>query len=404
MVAGVDRYYQIARCFRDEDLRADRQLEFTQLDIEMSFVDEEDVMSMSEELLIELARAEAPHLRLQATPFPRMSYAEAHRRFGTDKPDLRYGLEIVDLGPAVADSGFRVFSSTIAAGGAVCAICAPAAFARREIDALEDLAKQWGARGLAWLAFAGDGADGTDGAGGGVRGSVAKFLGPSEIAAIRSLAGVDAARTQADGDAATCLIVAGEPDVARECLGRLRVHLASELGLAADDTLAFCWITDPPLVAWNDDEDRWDAVHHPFTAPRTQDIALMETDPGAVLARAYDVVANGFEIGGGSVRMHQAELQARVFALLGIDEAQAEEEFGHLLEAFKYGAPPHGGIAWGFDRLVMLLAGETTIREVIPFPKTLTAVDPMTDAPSAVPEAALEELGIAVLPEPTGVA
>ncbi len=389
MVAGIDRYYQLARCFRDEDLRADRQLEFTQLDVEMSFVDEDDVIALSEDLLLEIVRQEAPGLAIQETPFPHMTYADAMSRYGSDKPDLRFGLPLIDISSAVAESSFRVFSGTVAGGGCVKLIAVPAAFARREIDDLEAFAKVNGAAGLAWIAYDAGAADDAP------RGSVAKFLGETELAAIRTAAGVDDLLSA--HAAVTLLIVAANETVTNECLGRLRTRLGTELEMADPSVIAFCWIVDPPIVAWNDDEERWDAVHHPFTAPRPEDIDRLDDSPGTVRARAYDIVANGYEIGGGSIRMHQAELQARVFALLGIDEIQAEAEFGHLLEAFSYGAPPHGGIAWGFDRLVMLLAGESTIREVIPFPKTLTAIDPMTGAPSIVPAASLAELGIAVV-------
>ncbi|HUG61693.1 MAG TPA: aspartate--tRNA ligase, partial [Methylomirabilota bacterium] len=394
MVAGVDRYYQIARCFRDEDLRADRQLEFTQLDLEMSFVDEEDVIGLTEALLLEIVREEAPKLSVQATPFPRMTYADAMARYGTDKPDLRFGLPLVDISDAVAESGFRVFSATVADGGRVKLIAVPAAFTRREIDELEAFAKANGAAGLAWIAFDA----GEDGDAGAPRGTIAKFLGEAELAAIRAAADVDDLLS-AHG-AVTLLIVAAGESVANECLGRLRTRLGADLELIDPSVMAFCWIVDPPIVEWNADEARWDAVHHPFTAPRPEDVDRLDDAPGSVRARAYDIVANGYEIGGGSIRMHQADLQARVFALLGIDEVQAEAEFGHLLEAFRFGAPPHGGIAWGFDRLVMLLAGESTIREVIPFPKTLTAIDLLTDAPSQVPAASLAELGIAVVAQP----
>ena len=395
MVAGVDRYYQIARCFRDEDLRADRQLEFTQLDVEMSFIDEEDIMSMTEELLLELVREEAPQLTVREQPFPRLTYAEGMARYGTDKPDLRFGVPLVDISDIVAESGFKVFSGTIAGGGRVKLVAAPAAFTRRQVDDHEKFAKANGAAGLAWLAFTSE-ADGP-------RGPIAKFLSDDEIGAIRATAGVD--ELLAVHGAATLLIVAADEKVTNECLGRLRNRLGSTLELIDESEMAFCWIVAPPVVEWNEDEARWDAVHHPFTSPRLEDIDGLEESPGTVLARAYDVVANGFEIGGGSIRMHQAELQARVFALLGIDEVQAEAEFGHMLEAFRFGAPPHGGIAWGLDRLVMLLAGETTIREVIPFPKTLTGIDPMNDAPSTVPAASLVELGIAIVdpaPESAG--
>lgn len=384
MVAGVDRYYQMARCFRDEDLRADRQLEFTQLDIEMSFVEQEDVMALTEALLLEIAAGATPDRPIRETPFPRMTYADAMARYGTDKPDLRFGLEIVDLGEVLADTEFRVFSGTIASGGRVRAIAAPATFSRREMGELEEIAKQFGAKGLAWLAFEAEG----------VRGPIAKFLSEADVAGIRERTGV--------AEGGTVMIVAADERVASESLGRLRLELAERLELVDEGELAFVWIVDPPVLEWNEDEERWDAVHHPFTAPLVEDVPLMDTDPGAVRAQAYDIVLNGYEVGGGSIRIHDADLQQKLFALLGIDEDQARAEFGHMLEAFRYGAPPHGGIAWGFDRLVMILAGEDTIREVIAFPKTLTGADPMTDAPAGVPEANLEPLGISLRPGDEG--
>lgn len=376
MVAGVDRYYQMARCFRDEDLRADRQLEFTQLDIEMSFVEQEDVIALTEALLLDLVGAVTPERPVRETPFPRMTYADAMARYGTDKPDLRFGLEIVDLGDVLADTEFRVFSGTLAAGGRVRAIAVPAVFSRREMGELEEVATRFGAKGLAWLAFEE----------GGVRGPIAKFLSEEDVAGIRARTGVE--------EGGSVMIVAADERVASESLGRLRMELGARLELVDESELAFLWVIDPPVVDWNEDEERWDAVHHPFTSPRPEDLPLMDSDPGAVRAQAYDIVLNGYELGGGSIRIHDADLQRRLFALLGIDEAQARAEFGHMLEAFRYGAPPHGGIAWGLDRVVMLLAGEDTIREVIPFPKTLTGADPMTDAPAAVPEGSLEALGI----------
>jgi aspartyl-tRNA synthetase len=388
MVAGADRYYQFARCFRDEDLRADRQPEFTQLDMELSFVDADDVIALNERLMIEMAAAVAPELRFREIPFPRLTFADAMARFGSDKPDLRFGLEIKDLSAAVADSGFRVFSGTVADGGVVKALVVPGVFTRREIDALETIAKQRGAAGLAWLAFEGEA----------VRGPIAKFLSEEEIAALRLAGQVADRQAEAEDGGAMMLFVAATADVAHNALGRLRSELGAQLGLIPEGELSCCWIVDAPLVEWNEDESRWDAVHHPFTAPRSEDAAGMAEDPAAVRAQAYDLVCNGYEIAGGSIRIHEPEMQLQAFALLGISPEQAEEEFGHMLEAFTYGAPPHGGIAWGWDRTVMLLTGESTIREVIAFPKTLVASDPMTGAPAAVPAANLKVLGIDVLP------
>jgi aspartyl-tRNA synthetase len=387
MVAGVDRYYQIARCFRDEDLRADRQLEFTQVDIEMAFVEEEDVLELNEALFIALVERFRPDMRLREVPFPRLTYRDCLERFGSDKPDLRFGLELVDLGPALADSEFQVFRQALAGGGRVKAIAAPAAFPRRVIDELEAVARQHGAAGLAWLAF-------EDGQ---LRGSVAKFLAEAEVAAIRAATDVS--------EPGTVLIVAGAGDLVNEVLGRLRLEVGRRLDLIAQDEFAFMWQVDPPLFEYNADEERWDSVHHPFTAPQIADIELLTSDPGAVLARAYDIVCNGYELGGGSVRIHQRELQQAVFSLLDIADETADEQFGHLLEAFEFGAPPHGGIAWGLDRLVMLLAGEPNIREVIPFPKMLSGVDPLLGSPSTVIEKLTTILGLKLAaPPPPAVA
>lgn len=376
MVAGLDRYFQLARCFRDEDPRADRELEFTQLDIEMSFVDEEDVMQLTEELLLDLVRAVTPHLEVAVEPFPRLTYAEAMERYGTDKPDLRFGLELVDLGAILARSDFRVFADALAAGGQVKAIAVPRSFTRKETDELERLARDLGAAGLAWLTF--EGAIG--------RGSAARFLSQTEMAELRAAAG--------DADPVTLLIVAGPRELVAKVLGRLRTEMARTLDLVSDRQLYFAWIVDPPLFTWNGDEARWDAVHHLFTAPAEDDAHKLSTDPGSVRARAYDVVCNGYEIGGGSIRIHRQDVQQAVFDLLGLSRREALTQFGHMLDAFRYGAPPHGGIAWGFDRLVAILAGESNIREVIAFPKALSGVDPMTGAPSDVPPESLELLGL----------
>jgi len=378
MVAGFDRYYQIARCFRDEDPRADRELEFTQLDVEMSFVVEEDVMALHEALLIELAAAVAPAFHLRQVPFPRLSYAEAMERYGSDKPDLRFGLELVDIAPDVAGSDFHLFADTVARGERVKAVAVPAVFTRKEIDTLERLARELGAAGLAWLAFA-------EGA---VRGSVAKFLAESEIAAVRERTGA--------AEGTTLLIVAGPDDLVGKVLGRLRTEVAQQLGLIPPDELAFAWVVDPPLFEWNVEEGRWDAVHHLFTAPQVADLDRLDREPGTVRARAYDVVCNGYELGGGSIRIHDRAVQERVFRLLNLPEEQAREQFGHMLAAFEYGAPPHGGIALGFDRVVAVLAGETNIREVIAFPKALSGVDPTFGAPSPVPPENLALLGVSV--------
>jgi aspartyl-tRNA synthetase len=382
MVAGYDRYYQIARCFRDEDPRADRELEFTQLDVEMSFIDESDIMALCEELLIGLTRHVAPHLAISRLPFPHITYADAIERYGSDKPDLRYGLELVDLAGAVAGTTFRPFADALATGGRVKAIAAPAGFTRKEIDGYERLMRELGAAGLVWLAFEADA----------VRGSAAKALSESELAAIHALTGAL--------DPATVFIIAGDGALVAKCLSRLRTELATRLGLIPADEIYFAWLVDPPLLEWNADEGRWDAVHHLFTAPRPEDVDRLETDPGSVCARAYDVICNGYELGGGSIRIHDRAVQRRIFDLLGLSEVQATEQFGHMLTAFEFGAPPHGGIAWGFDRVVAILTGETNIREVIAFPKALSGVDPMTGSPSVVPPEMLAQLGIRLADAP----
>ncbi|WP_129670344.1 aspartate--tRNA ligase [Candidatus Chloroploca sp. Khr17] len=379
MVAGYDRYFQVARCFRDEDLRADRQPEFTQLDMEMSFVDQEDVIQLIERLFSELCRAIVPHKHVP-TPFPRLTYAEALARYGSDKPDLRYGLELVNLSDLLTATPFQVFQQALANGGEVKGLCIPGcgSYSRKQIDELTEFAKIGGARGLAWAIVPADGGE--------VRSSFGKNLGEGEMSAIVARMGAQ------PGD--LLLIVADQPTVVAAALDRLRREFAQRLKLADPNTLSFAWVLDFPLVEWNEDEGRWDAVHHPFTAPQDADMHLMATDPGKVRAKAYDLVLNGYEAGGGSIRIHRRDVQQQLFDLLGITPELAQAQFGHMLEAFEYGAPPHGGIAPGIDRIVMILADESTIREVMAFPKTQQAVDLMTAAPSPVDERQLKELHI----------
>ena len=380
MVAGYERYYQIARCFRDEDLRADRQPEFTQLDMEMSFVESEDVRALIEKMLIGLIE-NVSDMQIQELPFPVLTYQEAMERYGSDRPDLRYGMELVDLTDAVRNSKFGVFANTAAAGGQIKAICVPggASFSRKKIDQLTDAVKARGAKGLVWLKAEADG----------LRSSITKFLTEDEKDAIIELTGAN------EGD--LILAVADSPAVVAESLGHLRVSLAAELGLADPNTLALCWVVDFPLLEWDEEEKRWVAVHHPFTSAKEEHWPLVETDPGKALANAYDVVCNGMEIGGGSIRIHDAAHQSLIFRALGISEEEAQEQFGHLLEAFSYGAPPHGGIALGLDRIVAILAREDSIREVIAFPKTASATDLMLNSPSPISPKQLAELHLQIV-------
>jgi aspartyl-tRNA synthetase len=379
MVAGIERYFQIARCFRDEDQRGDRQPEFTQLDLEMSFVEREDIMELAEELFTRLVAEVVPHMHLLASPWPRFSYQEALDRFGKDNPDLRFEMELVDISDLAAASGFRVFESVTAAGGHARGLNAKGLgdYSRKQIDELAEYTGKFGAQGLAYLALTSDGQ---------IRSSFAKFLSEATLGSIQ-------ARLDAQpGD--LLLFVAGQPQVVYESLGRLREMLGDRLGLRDPSVLAFCWVIDFPLVMWNSEEGRWDPSHHLFTAPMPQDIPMLDSDPGQARGQQYDMVLNGYEVGGGSIRIHDSQLQAQVFELIGLDPEVAHQRFGHMLEAFQYGTPPHGGIAPGIDRICMLLAGEPNIREVIAFPKNQMARDVMGDAPSAVEPEQLKELSI----------
>ena len=394
MVAGLERYFQIARCFRDEDLRADRQPEFTQLDLEMSFVEQEDVLQLTEALYAGLARDLRPDLQL-ATPFPRLTYAEAMRRFGTDKPDIRYGLELHDFTEIVRNTEFAVFRTAVESGGSVEGLCVPggASFSRREIDELTEAVKAMGARGLVSIAFEGEPRLATEEQ---VRSPVLKFLGIELAQAIGMNAGASG------GD--LVLIVAGQGGLpAREAgsvarvkpaLDTLRRTLATKLSLADPNTLAFLWVVDFPMFEWDGDEERWSPSHHLFTSVKPESLADLENDPGRALSNAYDIVCNGQEIGGGSIRIHDRREQEGILRLLNIDSDTAQERFGHMLEAFEYGAPPHGGIACGIDRTAALLGQGDDIREFIAFPKTKSASDPMTGAPLPAEPGALEVLKI----------
>ncbi len=386
MVAGVERYFQIARCFRDEDLRADRQPEFVQLDLEWSFCEEEDILGLLEELFAGAAAALRPDLTVPR-PFPRLSWHEAMERFGSDKPDLRYGLELSDCSDIAETSSFGVFSSAVAGGGRVRAIVMPggASLSRREVDAFTNLARTMGAPGLVSLQFSASPSEANEDD---VRSPVLRHLGIEAARAIGERCGASA------GD--LVLLAAGESGMVSTVLDGIRRALARRLDLIDDSILQFGFITDFPLVEWDEESQRWDALHHPFTAPQEEDNGLLDSDPASVRARAYDTICNGFELGSGSIRIHERELQMRVFELLGVGAEEAQQRFGHMLDAFEYGAPPHGGFAFGIDRVAMLLAGTENIREVIAFPKTMSASDPMTGAPMSITDEQLEELHLQI--------
>lgn len=377
MVSGMERYFQIARCFRDEDLRANRQPEFTQIDLEMSFVNQDEVMEITEglmEKLFSISDIDVPD-KIQ-----RMSYQEAMDRFGTDKPDLRFGMELKDLSEVIKDSEFKIFSGTVADGGQVKAINfkGGADSSRSTIDGFEDYVKMFKAKGLAWMALKEDE----------LKSPIAKFLSDEEIEGIKEKLDAET------GD--LLLIVADKPSVVAASLGNLRLKIAKENDLIPDDLYKFVWIVDFPLFEYNEDEDRYVAIHHPFTAPKESDIDKLESDPASVRSDAYDLVLNGEELGGGSIRINNHKLQEKVFNALSISKEQQEEKFGYMLEAFDYGTPPHGGIAFGLDRLMMIVGKTDSIRDVIAFPKTQRATSPLTDAPSKVDKKQLRELGITI--------
>ena len=378
MVGGLEKYFQIARCFRDEDLRADRQPEFTQVDVEMSFVEQEDIYNLMEGALVrimkELKGVDIP------TPFPRMDYAEAMSRYGSDKPDTRFGMELVDLSDILKDSEFKVFSGNIANGGKVMGINAKGiaeTTSRKKADIMTETVKSLGAKGLAW---------GKKNADGSIQSQLAKLLSEEELNNVLS------ALQMENGD--VMLIVSDTEYVTQNALGRLRCDIGAEYDLIAEDVYNFLWVVDFPLLERDEESGHWHAMHHPFTSPRAEDMDKLETDPGSIKAQAYDVVLNGTELGGGSIRIHNPEVQKQMFKALGIGEEQAQEEFGHIIDALSYGAPPHGGIALGFDRLVMLMTGAKSLRDVIAFPKTAKATCLMSESPANVDAQQLEELNI----------
>ncbi|HDF0257508.1 TPA: aspartate--tRNA ligase [Staphylococcus aureus] len=379
MISGFDKYYQIVKCFRDEDLRADRQPEFTQVDIEMSFVDQEDVMQMSEEMLKKVVK-EVKGVEINDA-FPRMTYKEAMRRYGSDKPDTRFEMELIDVSQLGRDMDFKVFKDTVENDGEIKAIVAKGAaeqYTRKDMDALTEFVNIYGAKGLAWVKVVEDG----------LTGPIGRFFETENVETLLTLTGAEA------GD--LVMFVADKPNVVAQSLGALRVKLAKELGLIDETKLNFLWVTDWPLLEYDEDAKRYVAAHHPFTSPKEADIAKLGTAPEEAEANAYDIVLNGYELGGGSIRIHDGELQEKMFEVLGFTKEQAQEQFGFLLDAFKYGAPPHGGIALGLDRLVMLLTNRTNLRDTIAFPKTASATCLLTNAPGEVSDKQLEELSLRI--------
>ena len=382
MVAGYERYFQIARCFRDEDLRADRQPEFTQLDMEMSFVERDDILNLIEEMMIGMVKT-ASLVPLAYEEFPRLSYADVVDRYGTDRPDLRFGLELKSIADIVADSAFRVFAENVAKGLPVKAICVPGcgSYSRKQLTELESLAKDVGGKGLAWLAIHPETEE--------IRGPIAKFFTVEQLIAITE-------RMEA-GPGDLILISSDKKAIVNEVLHTMRMEMGDRLGLRDTNSLAFAWVIDFPLFEEEMEDGHYAPSHHMFTAPKREHIPLLDTDPGKVLSEQYDLVCNGFEVAGGSIRIHERELQRKIMELIGFSWEEAEEQFGHMLEAFEYGAPPHGGIAPGVDRLMALMAGEPNIREVMAFPKTAQATDLMSDTPSFVAEKQMNDLHIAVV-------
>lgn len=379
MISGFDKYYQIVKCFRDEDLRADRQPEFTQVDIEMSFVDQEDIIAMGEDMLRKVVK-DVKGIDVSG-PFPRMTYAEAMDRFGSDKPDTRFGMELINVSQLGKEMNFKVFKDTVDNNGEIKAIVAKDAankYTRKDMDALTEFVNIYGAKGLAWVKVVDDG----------LSGPIARFFEDVNVETLKQL-------TEAKpGD--LVMFVADKPNVVAQSLGALRIKLAKELGLIDESKLNFLWVTDWPLLEYDEDAKRYVAAHHPFTSPKREDIEKLDTEPKNVQANAYDIVLNGYELGGGSIRIHDGELQQKMFEVLGFTNEQAQEQFGFLLDAFKYGAPPHGGIALGLDRLVMLLTNRTNLRDTIAFPKTASATCLLTDAPGEVSDKQLQELSLRI--------